>query len=63
MLLFVLLLMMVFSHSQPESTQQVTLSCPAPSENNRGPVGAPGKRGARGQRGTVGLLRAVLLKK
>ena len=50
-LVFVLLLMMVFTYSQPESSQQVTLSCPAPSENNRGLTGAPGKRGAEGQRG------------
>ena len=50
-LVFVFLLMMVFTYSQPEFTQQMALTCTAPSNNNRGLTGAPGKRGPEGQRG------------
>ena len=45
----------VYSHI--ESTQQVTLSCPATREGNRGPVGIPGKRGSKGELGSRGKIR------
>ena len=41
-------------YSQIDSTQQVTLSCPARQEGNRGPVGVPGKRGNKGDLGRKG---------
>ena len=41
-------------HSQIDSAQQVTLSCPARPEESRGPAGVPGKRGGKGDLGSRG---------
>ena len=38
--------------SHGEASQQVTLSCPASAETNRGPAGVPGKRGSKGEPGS-----------
>ena len=45
----------VYSHI--DSTQQVTLSCPARPEGSRGPAGVPGKRGSKGESGSRGKIR------
>ena len=47
----------VFVLSQIDSTQHVTLSCPAIPEGNRGPAGVPGKRGSKGDLGSRGKSR------
>ena len=44
-------------YSQIESSQQVTLSCPAKPEGSRGPTGVPGKRGIKGESGSRGKIR------
>ena len=44
----------VHVYSQIDSTQKVTLSCPARPEENRGPAGVPGKRGSKGDLGSRG---------
>ena len=44
----------VHVYSQIDSTQQVTLSCPARPEGSRGPAGVPGKRGSKGDLGSRG---------
>ena len=44
-------------YSQIDSTQQVTLSCPARQEGNRGPTGVPGKRGSKGESGSRGKIQ------
>ena len=38
-----------FSYSHLETSQQVTLACPATPEGDRGPPGVPGKRGGKGK--------------
>ena len=43
-------------HSQIDSAQQVTLSCPARPEGSRGPAGVPGKRGSKGDLGSRGKI-------
>ena len=48
----------VYSHI--DSTQQVTLSCPARPEGNRGPAGVPGKRGSKGEPGERGKIRSKI---
>ena len=45
----------VYSHI--DSTQQVTLSCPARPEGITGPAGVPGKRGSKGESGSRGKIR------
>ena len=49
-----ILSLIVQVYSQTDSTQQVTLSCPARPEGNRGPTGVPGKRGSKGESGSRG---------
>ena len=44
----------IYVYSQADSTQQVTLSCPANTEAKRGPAGVPGKRGSKGDNGSRG---------
>ena len=48
----------VYSHI--DSTQQVTLSCPARPEINRGPAGVPGKRGSKGEPGSRGRIQCYV---
>ena len=47
----------IYVFCQIDSTQQVTLSCPARPEGNRGPAGVPGKRGSKGESGIRGKIR------
>ena len=47
----------VHVYSRIDSTQQVTLSCPARPEGSRGPAGVPGKRGSKGDLGSRGKNR------
>ena len=44
--------LIIHIYCQIESTHQVTLSCPARPEENRGPTGVPGKRGSKGNSGS-----------
>ena len=46
--------LIISAYSQFDSTQQVTLSCPARLEEKRGPAGVPGKRGSKGETGSMG---------
>ena len=50
----------VHVYSQIDSTQQVTLSCPARPEGSRGPAGVPGKRGSKGDLGSRGKNRLTV---
>ena len=50
----------VHVYSQIDSTHQVTLSCPARPEGNRGPAGVPGKRGSKGDLGNRGKNRLTV---
>ena len=43
------------------STQQVTMSCPARPEGNRGPAGVPGKKGNKGDLGSRGKTRFTVI--
>ena len=48
-------------YCQIDSTQQVTLSCPARPEGNKGPAGVPGKRGSKGEAGSRGKIRYKII--
>ena len=48
-LLSIILSVLVIVYSHGDTNQQVTLSCPAIPETNRGPQGVPGKRGSKGK--------------
>ena len=51
----------IHAYCQIDSTQQVTLSCPATPEGNRGPAGVPGKRGSKGKSGLRGKFRCNVI--
>ena len=50
----------IYVYSHIDSTQQVTLSCPARPEGNRGPTGVPGKRGSKGEPGSRGRIQCYV---